>query len=1087
MTDPEYWVRHVRRPVRFADGISALRAAGVDRFLEIGPDATLTAMATGCLEEDSEAVLVPTLRKDQAEPLAALTALARLHVHGAAIDWAAVFADREPRAVTLPTYAFQRRRYWLSSTKNPAGNLRESGQLAADHPLLTAVITTPEADGLLLTGRLSPVAQSWLAGHVVQGTVLFPGTGFVELALRAGHEVGCPDLEELALEALLELPAEIGVRVQVVVGAFDDAGRRLVSVYSQREDTADETAWIRHATGVLMAPDSDSPASQSWPESGLAAIDVADRYDRLAEQGFDYGPVFRGLRAVSSLGDDTFADVELPDGADDDRWTGLHPALLDAALHAIGLAGPLADRPVLPFAWSGVRVHGSGASRLRMRISPTGPDTVALEARDAEGRTVLSVAALVLRPIADDAIAAQKSGGAGEALFRIDWIPATAPVGATVEPACAIVGDDPIGLYESLTRQVGKVLRYPDLEALAKAAANGEAMTDLVFVPCAQLGAGAAALGPGPGTVSDTASVPGLATAPDLAIAPAARAAANSLLSILQTWAAEDRFADSRLVLTTRRAIATTPDEDVLDLVHAPVWGVVRTAQLEYPDTFLLLDLDAADLPLPTVVATFDAAEPSLAVRAGGVLLPRLAAFPEPVSQPEPSPRPIFNPDGTVLVTGGTGVLGAVTARHLVERHEVRDLLLTSRRGPDAPGAAELVAELEALGARVEVVACDLADAGAVRALLATVAADRPLTAVVHTAGAVDDGVLAALTPDRMDAVLRPKVDAAWNLHALTAGLDLSAFVLFSSFGGTLGAAGQANYAAANVFLDALAQHRRASGLPAVSMAWGLWSQGGMSAALPSTDLVRMARSGVLGLSVPAGLRLFDVAATAGEPALAPVHLDLSALGAGAEEVPAMLRSLVRTPAARHRRADSAAETDRREWSRLAQLAGAERDRALMGLVTRLAAAVLGHEPGHRLDPEAGFLELGFDSLTAIEYRNRLDAATGQRLPATLIFDHPNPAALAARLREEITEITEISTVSGAPTAGRRIAELEAALDAAFSEAGPEDRASAAASLRALAARWSGGGETGHADVEAASAAELFDILDAEFGGDSVL
>jgi len=393
-----------------------------------------------------------------------------------------------------------------------------------------------------------------------------------------------------------------------------------------------------------------------------------------------------------------------------------------------------------------------------------------------------------------------------------------------------------------------------------------------------------------------------------------------------------------------------------------------------------------------------------------------------------------------------------VRLKVLVTDHGVKNLLLTSRRGAAAPGAGELVASLTSQGAEVSLVGCDLADRDAAAELLAGI---EP-AAVVHTAGVVDDGVLLALTPERMDAVLRPKVDAAWNLHELTADLDIP-FVLYSSAGGTLGAAGQANYSAANVFLDALAHHRAATGRHAVSLAWGLWSEGGMSNELAETDLIRMARSGVFGLSFEDGLSLFDATFGTSEPSLVPVRLDMSGLRADAHSVPAMLRGLVRGG---RRRAEAADDS----WARIVARPAAERGRAVLDLVCGTAAVVLGHERRDAVDPRKGFIELGFDSLTAIELRNRLESVTGQRLPATLIFDHPSASALAEFLGAGLADPPSAVAV--------RLTDLEAELRSLDSD----ERASAVARLRELVATFS----PADRELEEAGADELFAMLDEE-------
>ncbi|VVJ19506.1 Modular polyketide synthase [Amycolatopsis camponoti] len=997
LTSPEYWVSQVRDAVRFADGIRTLLDAGVTTFVEVGPSAVLTAMGRTCLGADDSATFVPVLRKDRPEAESAAAAVAALFVTGSTVDFSAFYAGGS--VVELPTYAFQRKRYWL---ENPTGarvrGVAEIGQRDAEHPLLGAVVVAADSGGAVLTGRLSARTQPWLADHVVQGSLVFPGTAFVELAVRAGDEVGCGRLDELTLAAPLILPPDGAVRLQVVVGALE-AEQRSLGIFSQAEDSSE---WVQHGTGRLSSAVPAPAAVTEWPPAGATEIDVTSRYDDLAAQGFDYGPVFAGLRRVWQDGDTLAAEVALPEDADASAF-GLHPALLDAALHTIGLAGPTEDKPVLPFAWSGVSLHAAGAAELRVLISSDVENTVSLTATDATGAPVLSVESLSLRPIAADAFRAARSA-VDDSLFRVEWQPFAGDAVSGVSSAVLGTG---FGLP-------GK--SYVDLPELISAGVA----PDVVFAPF---------------------------EAPVSASPVAAREATHRLLALAQAWVAEETLASSRLVVVASRAIGTRPEEGVDDLTHAALWGVIRTAQLEYPDRFMVVDVDGGDLPLDAVLGAMYADEPGVAVRDGAVLVHRLAKY---VPSAEPAR---LDPAGTVLVTGGTGVLGQLIARHLVTEHGVKSLLLTSRRGASAPGASELVSSLTELGAEVSLAACDLADRDAVAGLLTGV----DLSAVVHTAGVVDDGVLLALTPERMDAVLRPKVDAAWNLHALTASLDIP-FVLYSSAGGTLGAAGQANYSAANVFLDALAHHRAATGRHAVSLAWGLWSEGGMSGELADTDLIRMARSGVLGLSFADGLSLFDATFGTEQPSLVPVRLDMSGVRADAHSVPAMLRGLVRGGVRRR------AEVVDDSWARVVALPVAERGRALLDLVCGTAAVVLGHERRDAIDPRKGFIELGFDSLTAIELRNRLESLTGQRLPATLIFDHPSAGALASFLGDGLAEPPSAVEV--------RLSDLETELRA-LDSAG---RASVVGRLRELVATFS----PADRELEEAGADELFAMLDEE-------
>ncbi|QDQ16112.1 SDR family NAD(P)-dependent oxidoreductase [Streptomyces spectabilis] len=933
LASPEYWVRHVRESVRFGDAVSTLTAEGVATFVEVGPGGTLSALGQ---ESAPDAGFVPVLRGDRPEEPALVAAVAQLHTRGVRVDWAVFFAGRGGRGgrrVELPTYAFQRERFWLDVLPS-VGDVSAAGLGVAEHPLLGASVALAGTDGVLLTGRLSVQSHPWLADHEVLGSVVLPGSAFVELAVRAGDQVGCDLIEELTLEAPLLLPESGAVRVQVWVGAPDASGRRELTLHSSVGDVDEGRVWTRHATGVLSEGGRSGGVSLvAWPPSGAEVVDLDGFYDRA---DFAYGPVFQGLRAAWRTGDEVFAEVVLPEGVKAEGF-GLHPALLDAALHAVAVGDDDGATGRLPVSWSGVRLHASGATVLRVRLAPTSADGVSLAVADGAGAPVASVDSLVLGPVSSETLPRQDR----DSLFGVDW--ASVPVADGTAPK----------------------VEWSDLEALGQA--EDVALSDFVALSCP--------------VVSASDPVNG------------AREAACWALNVVQTWLADGRFDGARLVIVTRGAVAGADDEDVRNLAHATVWGLVRSAQSENPDRIVLVDLDEEAASVDVLPSVLASGEPQLAVRSGVAVAPRLARARQSVVD-----DPGFGA-GAVLVTGATGTLGGLVARHLVAERGVRSLLLVSRRGADAEGAAELREELIAQGAEVVLAACDVADRGAVAALLA----EHEVSAVVHTAGVLDDGTIGSLTPERVDTVFRPKVDAAWHLHELTREMDLSAFILFSSAAGVLGGPGQGNYAAANAFLDALAQHRRAVGLPATSLAWGLWAEvGGMAGSVDDADVRRMARGGVMPLGAAEGLTLFDAAGSTGRALLAPVPLDLPALHrqARSQPVPHLLRGLVRGTARRTAESGSAAGSALARS--LAGLTAAEREKALLDLVLEHVALVLGHGSAHAVAPDRAFKELGFDSLSSVELRNRLGAATELVLPATLVFDYPTPAALAAHLGAEL-------------------------------------------------------------------------------------
>ena len=1053
LCSPDYWAEHVRAAVRFGDGVAFLAGEGVTDYLEVGPDGVLLALVQGCLEEPA-AALTAVLRTGRPEPETVTAALGVLDGRGHPLAWDALLPGA--RQVPLPTYAFQRTRYWLTEPARP-GDAAQLGLAPAGHPLLGAALGVADRDETVLTGRLSRTAQGWLADHTVLDTVLLPGTGLLELALRAGEQTGCPCVEELTLAAPLSLPEHGGVQVQVVVGAADEVGRRGLAIHA-RPDGEGDVPWTRHAEGRLAPERADTPAGLPvWPPAGCPEVPLDDVYRRLAEHGYAYGPAFQGLRRVWRDGDDVYAEVAL--GEEQRTEAGaflLHPALLDAALHVL-LPGVVdeARPPVLPFAWSDVTLHATGAAVLRVRLTRSGDDDVALTVADGAGAPVASVAALTLRPL--NRAAVSSGGPARDGLLRVAWV--DAPEAGAVDTAgtgdCVVLGD------------------------AAEAAALGVTAS---AADLADLAGVSGADGPVPGTVL----VPFLAhpgadgTDGDGGVVATAHHAARRMLTLAQDWLADERFAGARLVAVTRGAVATEEGAALPAPAHAAVWGLLRSAVTEHPDRFALLDLDAAPVDTAGLVGALAAGETQLAQRTGRLLVPRLARADTTEAAGDDRPTAVPWDRGTVLVTGATGTLGTLLARHLVERRGARRLLLVSRRGADAPGAAELVADLARAGAEATFAACDVADRTTLAELLASVPAEHPLTAVVHTAGSVDDGVVASLTVDQLDGVLRAKVDAAWHLHELTRDLDLDAFVLYSSVAGLLGTAGQANYAAGNTFLDALAQHRRALGLPATSLAWGLWQEASaLSGHLDEVDLRRLARSGLRPLSTEDGLALFDAAEHRPDALLAATPFDSTELRKGGTP-PVLWRGLVRT--ARPVAVASDTATDAPALAQqLAGLPPEERERALTDLVRAHAAGVLGHPDPAGVEAERPFQELGFDSLTAVELRNRLVAATGLQLPTTLVFDHPTSAAVADHVlgliaaelspaRPVLAQLDQLRTVIGAAAADgdaqrEIVARLHELLALTGGPAGPPVPAPA-------------GPSDDHDDLDSASDEDLFALVD---------
>ncbi|WP_405822409.1 thioester reductase domain-containing protein [Streptomyces sp. NBC_01390] len=966
LTTPTYWTDQIRNTVRFTDALKTLETAGTTTYLEIGPDTVLTPLTQ---TTNQTATAIPLLRRDHGEAQSLVQAVGTLHSHGVRVDWPAFFAGTGARRVAggLPTYAFQRERYWVKSatrtTDVPGLGLQPGG-----HALFGAKLELADGEGALFTGRVSARSHPWLARHSVLGAVAVPPEALVDAVVRAGDELGTGALEALVVHAPPTLPADGPLQLQLSVEEQSAGSASRSFTLHTRPDGAD-VPWSACASGQLgIGPSRASfgPVA-AWPPAGATAL-------ALTEADADHGVV-----AAWRLGAEVFADVVLDEESQSEAADfGLHPALLRSALRAAVRAGADADADAgadddgtrLAVEWRGFQLYATGATALRVHVVPGGEHTVALRLADRSGQPVAVARAVTSRPVDADAVRDSLERDADMLLF-VDWQAASLPAPVT-PPALLVLG------------------ATGDRTSLSEAAARaGTGEVDAVVVCGPALDAGR------------TDAVAAL------------HAHTRAALDLVQRWLAEEPTGAVPLVVVTRAGVATGGGESV-DPAGSAVWGLLRSAQSESPGRIVLVDsdtdgldgLDAVDDlgslgdlagPLSAVVASGVA---QAAIRDGRVLLPRVLRVPRGADGAARSGS--WNPEGTVLITGGTGSLGAVFARHLAREHGVRHLLLVSRRGPDAPGADGLRAELAELGATVTVLDADTADRAALAAVLDTVPIGHPLTGVVHLAGVIDDGLITDLTPERLAGVLAPKADAAWHLHELTRHLDLSAFVMFSSVAGVIGGAGQANYAAANAFLDGLAALRATQGLPATSVAWGLWAQpSGITGDLDEADIARITRAGFGAISTDQGPRLLDLALALPHPAPVVTPLDLTAMRERPALVPPLLASLVRRPV---RRAANNSEQTVGDLARRLAGAGEHEGLALvLDVVLAATAAVLGHGDPSSLDAEQPFVRLGFDSLTSVELRNRLVAELEVPLPATVVFDHPGPRAMAQFLRLALT------------------------------------------------------------------------------------
>ncbi|MFI9569718.1 SDR family NAD(P)-dependent oxidoreductase, partial [Streptomyces rishiriensis] len=1008
-----------------------------------------------------------------------LRSVGEVFVGGVDVDWEAAFDARGARRTELPTYPFQHQRYWLTSHR-AEGDVSSAGLTPSAHPLLGAAVDLPGTGGVAFTGRWSVRTHPWLADHAVWGTALLPGTGFVDLVLTAGAEADCAALEELVIEAPLILPEDGGIQVRVELGAPDESGRRAVSVHSRPE--GDEPEWTRHAAGTLLPEDPDSAeAALAWPPAGATPVpvDVESVYADLAERGYEYGPAFRGLRGVWTRDDEIFAEVALPEQQQEDAGRfSLHPALLDASLHAPLIYGT--GLPRLPFSWNGITLWTRGASRLRAHFVPAGEETWQVTVTDQKGAPVARIDALIGRQVTQEQLAgarlARETGSSrlDNQVYRTTWIPAdttdpaAAPAGAWLVAVPADRTDDATvtacltALGDRGAHVVPLPVEAPDRDALTglltrtvtDAATDGATLTGVLSL-----------------LALDESERPGL---------PGVTGGLAATLALVQ--ALGDAGVEAPLWLATQGAVATSDTDPVHSADQAALWGLGQVAALEHPGRWGgLVDLPATldtgtGALLATVLGGGSGDEDQLALRDGTVLARRLERT--PLHRPQPDETP-WRPTGTVLITGGTGALGGHVARRMAAAG-AGHLVLVGRRGADTPGVAELTAELAGTGARVTVAAVDVTDRQALADLLAKLAADGdPVRTVVHAAGVNGFGTLQETTLDDFGAVVSAKTAGAAHLDAALGDAPLDAFVVFSSIAGVWGSGSQSAYSAGNAYLDALALRRRSQGRTATSIAWGAWAGGGM---VDAASAPRLRRQGIEAVRPELMLTALDRALTGGQSGITVAHIDWKRFHAAftAPRPSALLQGVpevrrIAAAEARARRADLATAGSLRE--RLAGLEESAQNGILLDLVRAETAVVLGHQDAHAVHPDRAFQELGFDSLTAVELRNKLSAATGLRLPATLLFDHPAPAVLVAHLREALAP-------EGGPAVHRAVAEVEK-LRAALASV-PDDRAVRAqvtAALQVLLAKWSPDTAQDEADddLDSVTDDEVFDIIDNEF------
>jgi acyl transferase domain-containing protein/acyl carrier protein len=1007
--DADYWGHNMRQPVRFAPAIDALAKAGHHVFVEISPHPVLSGYITQCLSDlEKEGVVLPSLRRTQEEQLTLLNSLGRLYTLGYSIDWQQLYPS-EGEVVRLPSYPWQRDRYWIEAKQQKIKLIKKN---TATHPLLGQKLQLPLKE-IVFESELSSELQPLLEGHQVCDRVVLPGAAYLELALAAGTEIfgsGTYVLEDVSIQEALIIPEGQSRILQVVLTPEGDkkASFRIVSRIADENDKA--IAWMGHATGKVALQQLSEPIpvalndlQQRIPE----AVSVREYYQQLLQRGLKYGASFQGIEQLWRRDGEALGRIRLPEIAIDNAYQ-LHPVLIDSGLQLLfaTLAEDNQDT-YLPVGLERLRVYRTPdtqlwtVGRMRQADNASSERLADLQWFDESGQIIAEIEGLQVKRIPRKLL----QNSFQDWLYEMKWEPKSDSgrvmskvegrwlifsdrkgIGQQLATQLTTSGDNCILVFPGKFYQKLSLDRYElnptqreDFEQLLKDRLPWKGIIHLWSVDVA---------------ASEKMTVADLENSSTLGC--------RSVTYLLQSLIKAEFPQLPELWLVTQGAQPVGETSTPLTLAQAPLWGLGKTLSLEHPDLRCVqVDLDPSGMEQAKVL--FDALhsdpadnEDRLAFRQEQRYVLRLTRGHEVETQPVK-----IQPEATYLIAGGLGGLGLLMARWLVERG-ARHLVLLGRRSASQE-AIEEITQLEQTGAKIATLQTDITQTQQLASLLSQIEDTMPpLKGVIHAAGIFDVGLLAKQDWEAVAKVLAPKVQGAWNLHLLTQHLPLDFFILFSSIASLLGAPGQANHSAANAFLDALAHHRHTRGLPALSINWGAWSEVG---AVGKKDMSKLTSMHGLGTIAPQdGLQLLEQIFHYPSPQIGVTPVQWNRFLESFSVCPPLLSEFVLETGI-NTTAEPIAE---QALELLTQLEKQPRKRQelLTAFLREQVIKVLRLSSSYRLDIHQSLFDMGMDSLTSVELRNRLQTLLGRSLSSTALFDYPNIDALVQYITSEMFAVS---------------------------------------------------------------------------------